>query len=52
MVLLHGISLAEADPSPAPVPSGERYMPLGSPAICCQKIDAIKRWIMAGAMNN
>jgi hypothetical protein len=52
MVLLHGISLTQADPSPAPVPSGERYMPLGSPAICCQKIDAIGRWIMAGAMSN
>lgn len=52
MVLMHGISLAEADPSPAPSPSGDRYMPLGSPPICCQKIDAIGRWIMAGAMNN
>ena len=52
MVLMHGIKLAEADPSPAPAPSGDRYMPLGSPAICCQKIDAIGRWIMAGAMND
>jgi hypothetical protein len=52
MVLMHGISLAEAEPSPAPEPSGGRYMPLGSPAVCCQKIDAIGRWIMAGAMNN
>jgi hypothetical protein len=52
MVILRGISLDEADPSPAPEPSGGRYMPLGSPIICCQKLEAMKRWIMAGAMNN
>jgi hypothetical protein len=52
MVLLKAITLQEADPSPAPVPSGDRYMPLGSPPICCQKLDAIGRWITAGAMNN
>lgn len=52
MVILHGITLDEADPSPAPAPSGGRYMPLGSPAICCQKLEAMKRWIMAGATNN
>jgi hypothetical protein len=52
MVLMHGVSLTEAEPSPAPAPSGDRYMPLGSPAICCQKIDAIGRWITAGAMAN
>lgn len=51
MVLVHGVALSEAEP-PATAPSGDRYMPLGSPAICCQKIDAIGRWIMAGAMNN
>ena len=28
------------------------YMPMSNAAICCQKIDAIKRWIEAGAMNN
>ena len=52
MVLVHGITLTEAEPSPAPKPSGDRYMPLGSPAICCQKIDALGRWIAAGALNN
>ena len=52
MVLVHGITLAEAEPSPAPAPSGDRYMPLGSPAICCQKLDALGRWIAAGALNN
>jgi hypothetical protein len=50
MVILQAITLQEADPSPAPEPSGGRYMPLGSPPICCQKLDAIGRWITAGAM--
>ncbi len=52
MVMLRAIPLAEADPAPAPAPSQDRYMPLGSPAICCQKLDAIGRWIMAGALDN
>jgi hypothetical protein len=28
------------------------YMPMSNAAICCQKIDAVKRWIEAGAMND
>jgi len=52
MVIMRGITLAEAEPSPAPAPSGDRYMPLGSPPICCQKLDAIARWITAGALDN
>lgn len=52
MVILRAITLAQAEPSPAPAPSGDRYMPLSSPPICCQKLDAIGRWITAGAMNN
>jgi hypothetical protein len=51
MVILQAIKLSEADPSPAPAPAGG-YMPLSSPPICCQKLDAIGRWIMAGAMDN
>jgi hypothetical protein len=50
MVIMRHLSLDEADPSPAPAPSGDRYMPLGSPAICCQKLDAMARWIEAGAL--
>ena len=49
MVILKHTALEDADPSPAPAPSGDRYMPLGSPAICCQKLDALARWIEAGA---
>jgi hypothetical protein len=50
MVILKHLTLEQADPSPAPAPSGGRYMPLGSPTICCQKLDAMARWITNGAM--
>jgi len=33
---------------PAMAPS-VGYMPQGAPTLCCQKLDAIERWIMAGA---
>jgi hypothetical protein len=51
MVLLQDLPLSQADP-PAPAPRDNLYMPFNSPPICCQKLDAIQRWIMAGAMNN
>ena len=28
------------------------YMPQGFPTLCCQKLEAIERWIMAGAPAN
>jgi hypothetical protein len=29
------------------------YMPKGVPGgLCCQKLDAVERWVMAGALNN
>ncbi len=52
MVILKHLTLDQADPSPAPEPSGGRYMPLGVPTICCEKLDAMAKWIMDGAMNN
>jgi hypothetical protein len=51
MVIMKHTRLEEADP-PAPEPVGGRYMPLGTGPICCQKLDAIARWITAGALNN
>ncbi|HWO24584.1 MAG TPA: hypothetical protein VNO30_37835 [Kofleriaceae bacterium] len=48
MVIMKHTKLEDADP-PAPEPSGGRYMPLGSPAVCCEKLDAIASWITAGA---
>jgi hypothetical protein len=53
MVLLRHLSLGDADPSPAPAPPEDPgYMPVNSDPICCQKIDALVRWIEAGALNN
>lgn len=51
MVIMKHTKLSEADP-PAPEPTGGRYMPLGTGPVCCQKLDAMARWIMAGALNN
>lgn len=37
----------------APPPARNAYMPLGNPTgVCCEKLDALERWIMAGAPNN
>jgi hypothetical protein len=33
-------------------PSSVGFMPMSNSTLCCQKIDAIERWITAGAMNN
>ena len=33
-----------------PGPELEAYMPLGMPKLCVEKIDAIRRWIAAGAL--
>ena len=45
----------EMEPTPAaPPPNDIGYMPqnTGGSVVCCQKLDAIERWIMAGAQNN
>jgi hypothetical protein len=33
-------------------PSNVGFMPMSNSTLCCQKIDAIERWIMAGALND
>lgn len=33
-------------------PSNVGYMPMSNATLCCQKLDAIERWITAGAMDN
>jgi len=33
-------------------PSSVGYMPMSNSTLCCQKIDVVESWIMAGAMNN
>jgi len=49
MVMLHDFDPAKFSPPQGAVPSDPGYMPQNSPSICCQKIDAIQRWIEAGA---
>ncbi|HSK00102.1 MAG TPA: hypothetical protein VK932_02630 [Kofleriaceae bacterium] len=51
MVILRHLNLDQADP-PAPAPARNAYMPAGLPPICCEKLDALERWILAGAMND
>ncbi|HTL36322.1 MAG TPA: hypothetical protein VL326_24485 [Kofleriaceae bacterium] len=50
--MVHGVTAANGDPPFMPPPSSTGLMPMGNKAICCQKIDAIERWITAGAMND
>lgn len=50
MLMLGDVSADMASP-PGTVPS-VGLMPLGNLPLCCQKLDALQRWIMAGAPNN
>jgi hypothetical protein len=52
MLMLGDVPPAMANPPGAPPPTSIGYMPQAQPALCCQKLDAIERWIMAGAPNN
>lgn len=49
MLMVHDFSPDMADP---PTDAPANYMPKGAPALCCQKLDALEQWIMAGAPNN
>ena len=50
MLMLHDFDPAMATP-PGSAPS-VGYMPQGLPLLCCQKLQAVERWIMAGAPAN
>jgi hypothetical protein len=57
MVMMGAIKPSEADPPMTAIPPDDKgntvgTMPQGSPIICCQKLDAIERWITAGATND
>ena len=55
MIMLQQYKPSEMEPTPVPNPPTDiGFMPQGTGGvpICCQKIDAIERWITAGAMNN
>ncbi len=50
MLMLHDFEPAMA--TPPGTPPGVGYMPQGAPLLCCQKLQAVERWIMAGAPAN
>jgi hypothetical protein len=52
MLMLHDFSPDMANPPGSAPPDSVGYMPQGNPPLCCQKLDAIERWIMAGAPTN
>lgn len=54
LVLLGAYAPADMDPPLAEIPRDEQgrlvgTMPQGAPVLCCQKLDAVERWIIAGA---
>jgi hypothetical protein len=51
LLMLGDVAPASATPPASGLPSAGR-MPQGSPQLCCQKLDAIERWITAGAPTN
>jgi hypothetical protein len=51
MLMLGDVPPAMASPAASGLPSAGR-MPQGLPILCCQKLDAIERWINAGAPTN
>lgn len=50
--LIRGIEAAAGDPPFTAPPASIGYMPMSNALLCCQKIDAIEQWILAGAMND
>ena len=55
LMMMQQFPPAQMEPTPvAPPPSDIGFMPQGTNnvPVCCQKLDAIERWITAGAANN
>jgi hypothetical protein len=57
LVMLGEYKPGEADPPLTAIPNDDKgnvvgTMPQNATIICCQKLDAIERWITAGALNN
>lgn len=52
LLMMQQFKPAEFEPTPVAAPPGDiGYMPQGTDGVplCCQKLDAVERWIMAGA---
>jgi len=52
MLMVRDVPPVMASPPASPPPGGIGYMPQGAPGMCCQKLDALERWVMSGAPNN
>lgn len=57
MVMVGSYKPSEAEPPLAAIPQDDHGMAVGTmpqdaPVMCCQKVDAIGRWIAAGAAKN
>jgi hypothetical protein len=54
LVMLHQLTPAQHDPPLDPPPANIGFMPqnAGGAITCCQKLDAVQRWIEEGAQNN
>src|SRR4051812_38851083 len=51
MLMLRDVAPAMASPPGNSPPGSVGFMPQAGPTLCCQKLDAIERWINAGAPN-
>jgi hypothetical protein len=52
MLMVRSVAPEMASPPGEPPPSDVDYMPQGQAPLCCQKLDVLERWIMAGAPND
>ena len=50
--MVHGVAAEDGNPPFTNPPANIGFMPQNNKPLCCQKLDAIERWITAGAMNN
>ena len=49
LYLMHGIRREEGVPPFKPPPGSVGFMPQSNDTLCCQKLEALERWIAAGA---
>lgn len=52
MLMVRDVPPMMASPPGNPPPGSVGFMPQNSSPLCCQKLDALERWINAGAPNN
>lgn len=57
LAMIGSYKLEEAEPPLSEIPRGEKgqfvgTMPQDAPIMCCQKVDAVERWVSAGAPKN